>query len=108
MEKIKKYQKAILKVLEYYATIRSPFMPDVENKVIADRQSHQYQLIRMGWYKEKPIHYAVFHFDIVQQKVIIQINRTDLKIEDELLEVGIPLKDIAYGMPQPLLSQTTA
>ena len=40
MEKVKKYQKAILKVLEDYASITSPFMPDVENKVIIDTKNH--------------------------------------------------------------------
>ncbi|MEN9610467.1 MAG: hypothetical protein RLZZ628_1281 [Bacteroidota bacterium] len=105
MEKIKKYQKAILKVLNEYAAIRSPFMPDVENKVIADTQQHYYQLIRMGWYKGKPVHYAVFHFDIIQQKVCIQINRTDVKIEDELVDAGIALKDIAWGMQLPTVSK---
>ena len=36
MEKLKKYQSAILKVLHEYAAIKSPFMPGVENKVVAN------------------------------------------------------------------------
>ncbi|MEK7256555.1 MAG: element excision factor XisI family protein, partial [Bacteroidota bacterium] len=78
MEKVKKYQQAILKVLEYYAAIKSPFMPEVENKVVADTKNHHYQLVRMGWYKDRHVHYTVFHFDIVGSKVWIQENRTDV------------------------------
>jgi len=107
MEKIKKYQKAILTILESYAAIQSPFMPDVANKVIADTQTHSYQLIRMGWYKERHIHYTVFHFDIMAGKIWIQENRTDVKIDEELLDVGIPRKDITSGLQHPTLRAMT-
>lgn len=108
MEKIKKYQQIILKLLEEYAAIKSPFMPDVENKVIADTKNHHYQLVRMGWYKDRHVHYTVFHFDITSDgKVWIQENRTDVKIDDELAIAGISPKDIVSGMQHPLLRQMT-
>ena len=105
MEKVTRYQKAILKVLEEYAAIKSPFMPDVENKVIADTKNHQYQLIRMGWYKDRHVHYTVFHFDIVDGKVWIQENRTDVKIDEELIEAGVDPKDIVAGLQHPTLRE---
>jgi hypothetical protein len=103
MEKVKKYQKAILKVLEDYASITSPFMPDVENKVIIDTKNHHYQLVRMGWYKDRHVHYTVFHFDILDGKVWIQENRTDVKIDQELTAAGIPAKDICSGLQHPMM-----
>ncbi len=103
MEKVKKYQKAILGILEYYANIKSPFMPDVINQVIADTKNHHYQLVRRGWYKERFVHYTVFHFDIFENKVWIQLNRTDLKIQDELIDAGIAAKDIFHGTQFPTL-----
>jgi XisI protein len=103
MEKIKKYQKAILKVLEDYAAIKSPFMPDVENKIIADTKNHHYQLIRIGWYKDRHVHYTVFHFDILDGKVWIQENRTDVKVDEELIDAGITPKDILSGLQHPTL-----
>lgn len=108
MEKIRKYQKAILKVLNKYAAIKSPFMPDVANKVIADTKNHYYQLVRMGWYQDKHVHYAVFHFDIVDDKVWIQQNRTDVKIDKNLIEAGIAPKDIVSGMLHPKLQKMAA
>ena len=89
MEKLKKYQKAILKVLQEYAAINSPFMPEVENKLIADTKNHHYQLVRMGWYKDRHVHYTVFHFDLLDGKVWVQENRTDVNIAEELEEAGI-------------------
>ncbi|AEE51850.1 XisI protein [Haliscomenobacter hydrossis] len=103
MEKVKKYQKIILQVLEEYASIKSPFMPEVENLIIADTKNHHYQLVRMGWYKDRHVHYTVFHFDILDNKVWIQENRTDVKIDEELIEAGIAAKDICSGMEHPAM-----
>jgi XisI protein len=108
MEKVKKYQKAILKVLNDYAAIKSPFMPNVENKVIADVKNHHYQLIRLGWHDDRHIHYTVFHFDIIDGKVWIQENRTDVRISEELIDAGISSKDIHSGLKSPKIQQLEA
>lgn len=105
MEKVKRYQQAILKILEEYAAIKSPFMPDVENKVIADTKNHHYQLVRIGWYKDRHVHYTVFHFDIVGGKIWIQENRTDVKIHEELEDAGIASEDIISGLQHPVLKK---
>ena len=107
MEKIKKYQKAILNLLEEYAAIKSPFMPDVENKVIADTKNHQYQLIRIGWYKDRHVHYTVFHFDIINGKVWIQENRTDVKVDEALIDAGVLPKDIMSRLQHPTMQRLT-
>ncbi len=103
MEKVKKYQKAILKVLHDYAAIKSPFMPGVENKVVADTANHHYQLVRMGWHQDKHVYYPVFHFDIINGKVWVQENRTDAKIDEELVTAGVATGDIVSGMSHPSL-----
>ncbi len=103
MEKLKKYQSAILKVLREYAAIKSPFMPSVENKVVADTANHHYQLVRMGWHQDKHVYYSVFHFDIINGKVWVQENRTDAKIDEELVAAGVAAGDIVSGMSQPNL-----
>jgi hypothetical protein len=105
MEKIKRYQKIIIRILAEYAAIKSPFMPDVENRVITDTKNHHYQLVRMGWYKDRHVHYTVFHFDIIDNQVWIQENRTDVKIDEELIAAGIPKKDVRSGLLHPSLRQ---
>ena len=105
MEKIKKLQTAILKVLQAYAEIKSPFMPEVENQVISDTKNHHYQLVRMGWYNDKHVHYTVFHFDIIDNKIWIQENHTDVKIEEELIEAGISRREIISGLQHPTIRE---
>ncbi|WP_421797006.1 XisI protein [Haliscomenobacter sp.] len=108
MEKVKKYQKIILQVLEVYANIKSPFMPEVENLIIADTKNHHYQLVRMGCYKDRHVHYTVFHFDILGDKIWIQENRTDVKIDEELIETGVDKEDIFSGMMHPEMMRLTS
>ncbi|MEK7253317.1 MAG: XisI protein [Bacteroidota bacterium] len=103
---VKKYEKALLTLLEDYARIKPVNWKSAQNQVIADRQNHHYQLVRFGWQDNHHVHYAVFHFDIINGKVWIQQNRTDMPIVDELEELGIPEKDIVVanfypvGLPQ--------
>lgn len=101
MASIKKYHQALVRFLDYYAGIKSPFMPEVENRVIIDLKNHQYQLLRLGWYQKKYVHYTVFHFEIKDKKVVIYENRTDLNIHAELNDLGIAEKDILSGMKHP-------
>lgn len=105
MDKVKKYQSAIQKVLREYAAIKSPFMLGVENKVVADVANHHYQLVRMGWHQDKHIYYTVFHFDIIRGKVWVQENRTDVKIDEDLVAAGIAADDIVSGLMHPNLRE---
>ena len=47
------------------------------------------------------VHYTVFHFDILGDKIWIQENRTDVKIDEELVEAGVAKEDIFSGMMHP-------
>jgi XisI protein len=105
MEKLRRYQKALMQILNYYAGIKSPFMPDVENNVIADTKNHHYQLQRMGWYQNSHVHYTVFHFEIRNNKILVHENRTDVNIDAELIDAGISPKDIVSGLGHPSLKE---
>lgn len=64
MEKIKTYQNIILSILEEYATYKPVNMDEVEQQIIADTQRNHFQLISIGWFKDRFIHDTIFHFDI--------------------------------------------
>lgn len=97
MAKTLKYERAILAFLDEYANIKPYGFNKVQNQVIVDKQNHHYQLVRVGRHENKHIHYVVFHFDIIEDKVWVQQNRTDLPIIEELEEYGIPEKDIVVA-----------
>lgn len=93
MEKTLKYESAILSFLNEYASVLPYGWKNVQNQVLVDRENRHYQLIRVGWHEGKRIHYVVFHFDIIDDKVWVQQNRTDLPIGEELEGLGIPEQD---------------
>jgi hypothetical protein len=97
MDKVLKYQKAIISFLEDYAKIKPANFKDVENQLIFDTKNQHYQLVRVGWQGKKHVHYAVFHFDIIENKVWIQQNQTDLPIGYELRDLGVSEDDMVYA-----------
>lgn len=104
MANTKKYENIIRQLLEEYASVKSPFWPDVENQVLIDTDRHHYQLVRLGWDDRRNfVHYVVFHFDIKDGKIWIQANNTDRNIADELATLGARPEDIILGfqLPEP-------
>ncbi|MBK9335491.1 MAG: XisI protein [Lewinellaceae bacterium] len=98
------YENAILAFLNDYAKIKPSEWTQVQNQVIVDRENGHYQLVRVGWHNGQHIHYAVFHFDLIGDKVYIQENRTDLPIVDELVELGITREDILLAFQEELIA----
>ena len=102
MEKVKKYQKIIIDYLSNYAKkSKLANMPDIENKVIADKERNSFQLLRIGWQENRYVFSVVFHFDIKDEKVWFQRNITERDVVDVLMEKGIPKEDIVLGFRPP-------
>lgn len=62
-----------------------------------DEEHHHFQLLSIGWHNNRFIYTIAFHFDIIDNKVWIQQNNTDVLIADELNEKEIPKEDIVLG-----------
>ncbi|MEL7120708.1 MAG: XisI protein [Bacteroidota bacterium] len=104
MEKLKKYEEIVVGILNSYAQEWDQSNSAVKSQVIADIEGRHYQLIRIGWINnEEYIHNCIFHFDIINGKVWIQENRTDILIAEELVKQGIDKKDIVLGILPPTL-----
>jgi hypothetical protein len=101
--RIKKYEQIIVETLREYAELYNQQKDGIEAKVIVDREEKHYQLLNYGWKKDDYQFYVIFHFDIINGKVWVQENRTDVLIAQELVEKGIPKKDIVLGLQIPEL-----
>ena len=97
MEKIAKYSQILTDFLEEYSKIAYPNAPLLESQVISDTQRNHYELVNVGWHKGQFIHEVVFHFDIKDDKIIIQQNWTDIKLSKELVKRGVAFEDILIG-----------
>lgn len=97
MDKITSYQEIISDILKRYGAIKKTLMPDVKAQVIIDKENNHYQLLSVGWHRNRFVHSTAFHFDIVNGKIWLQQNNTDVDITEELMERGVPREDIVLG-----------
>lgn len=73
---------------------------------IVDRQNDRYQLLCQGWTAgEKRVFHPMIHIEIIQGKVWIQHNQSDLDIGEALANRGIPKSQIVLGLHPPSVRQ---
>jgi hypothetical protein len=104
MAKIKKYQKAILEILNDYTKIRYSNI-NAENQLIADKENHRYQVITIGWDNKKFVHDCPIHIDIINDKIWIQRNMTEIDLGQFFMERGIATTDIVLGFLSPKMRE---
>lgn len=104
MEKIKTYQTLITQLLEEYASVKPANLHSQEYQIIADTVRNHFELVSLGWEKNRFFHYAILHFDIKPDgKIWLQINNTDTDVTLFLCEKGVPKTDIVLGSISPHL-----
>ena len=104
MAKVKKYEKIILSILKDYEKVRYSNL-NAENKLIADKENHRYQVVTIGWDGVKFIHDCPMHFDIIDGKIWVQQNMTDLDLDRVFREHGVPNTDIVLGFLSPKMRE---
>ena len=106
MDKTERFQKIIIQYLESVMPEQTQD-GDVEYQLVCDTERHHYQIQKVGWRGDLYIHKTYLHFDIKNEKIWIQENRTEREVGDELLELGIPKSDIVIGLQPPALRPLT-
>lgn len=99
MKKVKKYSKIladfVLEIAKKYENATDGY----QTLAIIDKERHHYQSLVHGFHKDTFSHtFAIqFHFDIIDEQIWIQCNNTDMPVEEELLNLGVPKSDIIFG-----------
>ena len=98
MDNLKKYQDAIIDLLEAYAAVPFSNTPTVEKQIIADRERNRFQVIAFGWENEDQLVNSTFlHLEIKDGKIWIQQNWTEIAVATELIQRGVLKTDIILG-----------
>lgn len=106
MDRVEQYRKIIQQVLTDYATV--PIANgEIDSQLIFDIERDHYQITNIGWDGNRRVHSCVLHLDIIDGKVWIQHNSTEMAIGSELSKMGIPNSDIILGFQAPYLRQYT-
>lgn len=108
MDRTIEYESIIIKALENYANSWNSSETSIKTQTIIDLKGKHFQLMRLGWKNENDyLHYCVFHIDIIDGRVWIQENRTDILIAEELVQSGINKSDIVLGLLPPKMRKDT-
>lgn len=93
---IEKLQQASIKVLrDYYEFLGND--PESELQLIIDEKNHHYILLEAGWHKNQRIYGNLIHLDIIQAKIWIQQDGTEIGIANELVDLGISPQQIVLA-----------
>lgn len=94
MGKLEKNIKAIMDFLEEQASYKIRKKPKVKSRVIADTERNQFLLIWTGWHDASYIHRLWYHFEIIDEKIWVLHNSTDVEVDKELIKRGVMKEDI--------------
>lgn len=97
MDTLDRYRNSIQTLLEQHSQ-SMPQGDEVESVLCFDPVRDRYQLMRIGWKGLTRVYHTVLHFDIRDGKIWLQQNTTDIDVGRELIEMGIPQKDIVLGL----------
>jgi hypothetical protein len=105
MATVDKYREHIKNLL----TARAKLTWDkrIQAQTIFDTEHDHYQLVRVGWRDSKRIYGTVLHVDIIDGKIWIQQDGTEIGIANELVELGVPKHDIVLGFDPPKFRDST-
>lgn len=106
MEKVARYRQFIQQLLSRYAEHR-PSSSEIDVQAVFDTVRDHYQIVHVGWRQSGWVHSCTVHLDIKDGKIWIQWNGTEDDLAAELVEMGVPKKDIVIGFHAPYMRQFT-
>ncbi len=98
--KVERYSQVIVQFLTQLSD-RASSSNGVETQQLFDLQHHRYLLLDVGWRGQERVYAVAIHLDIQDGKVWIQRNQTEVEIDANLIELGIPEEDIVLGLIPP-------
>jgi hypothetical protein len=96
LDKLTRYREIARRIVTDYASHKLSHGEIITEPVIDPERDH-YEVIHVGWDRERRVHSVVIHLDLIGGKIWIQHDSTDWPVADALLEAGIPKEDIVLG-----------
>ena len=102
MDKLTKYRQIVCQYLEDFAR------DDPEANLIFDEKRDRFLVMHVNWRNDYRIYGCAMHLDLIDGKVWIQNNSTEIYIDRELLKRGIAPQDIVLGFRSPSIRDKIA
>ncbi len=97
MDKIIAYKDILLREMKYQASIRFGNASMLHRHLVVGKDNNEFVLLLKGWQDGIYRHGVIFHFEIIDNKVWLHENNTDVDIGTKLERQGIPKSDIVLG-----------
>lgn len=98
------------RIIEQTLTEIADYIPQdsqAPHKTVFDRTTDSYGLIEVGWADNQRVHQFIIHIEIINGKIWIQADNTDLNVTRKLESAGIPKSDIVLGFQPPTVRPYT-
>ena len=102
MDRINQYRQIVCDFLQDFAA------DDPEAQLIFDAQRDRYLVMHNGWRGDYRIYGCAMQLDLIEDKVWIQHNSTEIFIDRELIERGVAPQDIVFGFRSPKVRERLA
>lgn len=106
MDQLVHYRALIQEILESHTKIPYKY-GDIEFEVVFDEKRDRYLLMLLGRANKRYEHGCLIHIDIIDGKIWVQRDGTEIGVANELLEVGVPKNNIVLGFKSPERRQDT-
>ncbi|MBD2089649.1 XisI protein [Microcoleus sp. FACHB-1515] len=102
MDRVDEYRQIVREFLQNFAA------DDPEAQLIFDTERDRYLVMHIGWRGDYRIYGCAMQLDIIDGKVWLQHNSTEIVIDRELIQRGISRKDIILGFRSPSIRERLA
>ena len=99
------YNDIVQTVIKEHANLHQSGYIPVET--VFDTERQHYLLVQVGWANGHWIYGCIIHIDIINDKIYVQQNNTELAIAERLVELGVSKTDIVLGFHSPFKRQFT-
>ncbi|MGF1516002.1 MAG: XisI protein [Elainellaceae cyanobacterium] len=102
MDRVGQYRRIVCQFLKDFAE------GDPEAQLVFDTERNRYLVLYSGWRGESRIYGCAIYLDVIEEKVWIQQNSTEIDVYRELVEQGIAAKDLVLGFRSPAIRERLA
>ncbi len=95
MDRIMEYRKIVCEFLKDFA------QTDTNAQLVFDLAQDRYLVIHNEWRDDYRIYGCAMQLDIIENQIWIQHNSTEIYIDRELIQRGVPPQDIILGFRSP-------
>ncbi len=102
MDKVEKYRQIVKNAILQHSDFQDDNREESEAQLVFDDERGHYYLMDIGWDDMERIHTCLLHLDVKKDgKVWIHKDFVEAGIATELMDAGIPKKDIVLAFHAP-------